>query len=924
MGKDNITITIRANQTQFAAAIAAASKSVGDLQRKVAGSSGGFKSFASQASSAFDSVANSISSMLKMGAGIALSGSFGLGAAAKAAWDQVDAVQQAKAGLDRYYSSASDVNMIMSSLVKYAQSDAGVLFNRKDLFNSAQGLAMYNIEASKVTGYVKIISRGMASGRLSWDEMDRVIGRVIATSKLGADEFDMLRKAGFNLKDGLRNASMGADELFRHLDNSIAKDVSQDLSNITPIGIRLQSALRGIGNAFLGVNDTGDKFVHGGVGYAINQMLQDMTTFLKTPELKAGIAKIGKQLAQFMKDATPVIKDVLLWMVNNMDTVVAGVNALAVAFVGAKVAALGFKIAEGITPMKAFATAIVVVVSILTFLQQKYDIFGKASQAIGSVVNWVGDRFNDLKNVAATAGTAVADAFKGVAEWFRSVFTSAWNNVKDAWSGTKSFFETKWSEITTTLKPFTDKIGQVFSDIGKKIAPVFDDVKHLVEKGIIAPFGNVWSDIQKGAQTGIKPVLKAFEPLKDAFKPIQDAIQKALLPLFKQIKRSFEEIMATIRSSLEPAFKNIGILWQKLQKTFETVKKALEPYAEELRKIWKEHGEKIMNVLKAIGAIIVGVLLAPLAVLVATIAAVVAAFMLIVVGVAKVVELASPWIKGLIELIGGIVAGIVANITGLIGVVTAVIGAAIQFVSSAIGAAATIITGLVKTVVDTISGIIAGVVTYISGILEIVRGVFTGNLDLIKNGFSQVFGGIGQIVLSVFNMIAGTVTSTMRGVFQFMIGIWNSVRSLFVGAAIAIGGAFSGAIRGALNGVFGLVEGIVNTFVNAVNGAVGMINKIPGVHIGAIGHVKLPRLATGGIIPPTPGGQHVVVAEGGQAEWVVPESKMASLIAQVIARTDGRNGAPSKNVTINNEYNVKTQVDAQRIASDMGYLASQL
>lgn len=40
----------------------------------------------------------------------------------------------------------------------------------------------------------------------------------------------------------------------------------------------------------------------------------------------------------------------------------------------------------------------------------------------------------------------------------------------------------------------------------------------------------------------------------------------------------------------------------------------------------------------------------------------------------------------------------------------------------------------------------------------------------------------------------------------------------------------------------------MNGFIGMINGVIGLINKIPGVSLGGIGYVSLPRLARGGIV----------------------------------------------------------------------------
>ena len=61
------------------------------------------------------------------------------------------------------------------------------------------------------------------------------------------------------------------------------------------------------------------------------------------------------------------------------------------------------------------------------------------------------------------------------------------------------------------------------------------------------------------------------------------------------------------------------------------------------------------------------------------------------------------------------------------------------------------------------------------------------------------------------------------------------------------------------------------------------------LHVDSLGKVKIPRLAEGGVVMPSPGGSIVNVAEAGQPEAIIPLNKMGSL----------GGGGSTYNITIN-------------------------
>lgn len=211
---------------------------------------------------------------------------------------------------------------------------------------------------------------------------------------------------------------------------------------------------------------------------------------------------------------------------------------------------------------------------------------------------------------------------------------------------------------------------------------------------------------------------------------------------------------------------------------------------------------------------------------------------------------------------------------------------------------------------------------------------FVGVLSSTITSIGQWFGGLWNAIVGVFGGAAGWFSGVFQGAWNAIVGVfsrmsgffggvWNTITGMFGRLGSFVGNTIGGAVRGAVNGALSMVERMANGFIGMINGAIGLINKIPGVHIGNIQSLHIPRLATGGIVPPTNGGSIIYAGDGGQNEWVVPESKMASLVAQINKRTNGDVGGLTKHIVVNNTYNVRDKVDAQMVASDLGYLLSQ-
>lgn len=114
----------------------------------------------------------------------------------------------------------------------------------------------------------------------------------------------------------------------------------------------------------------------------------------------------------------------------------------------------------------------------------------------------------------------------------------------------------------------------------------------------------------------------------------------------------------------------------------------------------------------------------------------------------------------------------------------------------------------------------------------------------VTNALSNVATWFGNIFSSAYE----AVTNAFSSIGSFFLGVWETVKNIFVNAGQMVGNAVGGAFKSAVNAVLGTIENVVNGFIGMINGVIGLINKIPGVSLGTLGYVNLPRLARGGIV----------------------------------------------------------------------------
>ena len=195
---------------------------------------------------------------------------------------------------------------------------------------------------------------------------------------------------------------------------------------------------------------------------------------------------------------------------------------------------------------------------------------------------------------------------------------------------------------------------------------------------------------------------------------------------------------------------------------------------------------------------------------------------------------------------------------------------------------------LLLTLVEAIPQIITALLEALPDIIDNLIAFLTDpkTIEMLIKASVQLFLALVQAV----PQILGALFSAFGQLFS---NLWNRLKSTFQSFAGNFGQALGQMFKNAINGVLSFIENFINQPINAINGLIGVINNVSGVNLGYLNRIYLGRMETGGIVPSTAGGRLILAGEGGEDEWVVPESKMASMIEQL--------GGARGNITINVE-----------------------
>lgn len=195
-----------------------------------------------------------------------------------------------------------------------------------------------------------------------------------------------------------------------------------------------------------------------------------------------------------------------------------------------------------------------------------------------------------------------------------------------------------------------------------------------------------------------------------------------------------------------------------------------------------------------------------------------------------------------------------------------------------------IVDKLAPTLAKLIEGLAPVFTTLVDALLPLVEQLLPPLVELLTalmpvlvpliTLLTDILVPIIKIIVAVFKTWLGYI----KNVIEFVGVLVNAFKTGF--------SAIVGFIKGPINLILGAIESYFNFVIKGVNLLIGGINLLlKGVNavtgmnlkVSPIGAVKIPRLAQGGVVMPSPGGSIVNVAEAGKPEAIVPLDKMGAL-----------------------------------------------
>lgn len=441
-------------------------------------------------------------------------------------------------------------------------------------------------------------------------------------------------------------------------------------------------------------------------------------------------------------------------------------------------------------------------------------------------------------------------------------------------------------------------------------------IKNL--KGDMALGNDISEDLETVKQTmkafvenNLLPMLKNIgQAILDSLPWILENVVQLIADIVKAVWDNMDEIIAAIAEGLSKAFPHFSWLFDFIKNNAEIVKFAVAGIVGavvvakitksvlDIASTFKTGFSTILSVGKSaisgIGSALNFLAANPIILIIAGIAALVTAIITLWNTNEEFRNTVIAIWQGFVEVMTTIWDGIVATVTAVwetIKLIFTTAWDAIQLVwSNAISFFQNIWNGIslaFSTVVEFFTNIFTAAWNGITAVWNTVVGFFSG----IWNGITSIFSAVGGWFSNVFGAAYNAVRNIWSGIGSFFQGVWQTICNIFSNIGVTVGNAIHDAAIASVNGILWMVENALNTPIRLLNGAIDIINYIPGVDIPHISELQLPRLATGGVLD---NGARAVLAGEDGAEAIVPLEKNTEWIGKVASQFNNTMGT-SKN-----------------------------
>jgi phage-related protein len=504
----------------------------------------------------------------------------------------------------------------------------------------------------------------------------------------------------------------------------------------------------------------------------------------------------------------------------------------------------------------------------------------KASKDAGNTAGF--DKLNNQTESIAENSSSAADAISGIGPGggvygatvkvdsdtspLEKGLSGAMNDIKTALAGFNTWiissfapiFAGIWTDLQAPISNFKAIMSKVFEDIKTLGQPLLDyfagpyttylqqafTTIGAIAVGLFDTFNMVFSDIWNIA---VFPMIEKFItvilPIMTEF---GTEVWKTLKTIFESVKTIFDMIW---KDAIAPALKLATKIWLDFVDILaEFWNKWGAPIFESIRKAWKTTTDLFVTLWKT------------------TLKPIWDTFM-------KTMD--KLWTEHLKPLLANFMDFVGEFVNGALEIYNKFIAPLVKWFVEKLGPPISkVISGLIKNIGEFLGNIVdavSGIITALKGIVQFITGVFTGDWTKAWEGIKNIF----------------------KGVFDALVGI----------------------VKTPINLIIDLINGMISGIVSGLNAMIGAANKISieapdwlggktyGIQLKTIAAPKIPRLATGTVIPPN---SEFIAMLGDQNKGVNIEAPLDTIV-EAFKKVTGQSNNGETHLTI--QLGLKTIYD---------------
>ena len=468
----------------------------------------------------------------------------------------------------------------------------------------------------------------------------------------------------------------------------------------------------------------------------------------------------------------------------------------------------------------------------------------------------------------------------------------------------------KLSQRTGIAAPELDKF--------RKVAELSDTSIKSLERA----FPALTKNMDMAAQKGKGPAFEAFERLgvavknadgslrsadsvmldiADKLQGMADGSEKAALASAVFGTRIGSELIPMLNSGGDAVRNMSTSLTQDFADSAAAFNDRIENMQEKFGDLGLRLTEALLPALEALAGVVEGLMAAfsalpgPIQSVIAAFAGIAAAavvFAPLVSAVAKLGPLLVALKPALIAIVGaltgggGVLAAIAAVFTGPVGWIALAVaaGVAIYKFRDQIAAVFKVIGDIIKTVADLYMKI------WIKPLLNTAKKIYKA----ITENWKKIFKVVSDVVKKAFNAYKRTfidpVINTGKRIYSFFADTFRRVGDAIKAPIKAAMDFIKGIVNSVFRGIGNVINGFINNINRLISGANKISNAVGGPSMPTIPNVKMPQFAKGGVVN---GPTVAMVGEGGEPEYIIPQSKMARAAANYLGGLRGSSVIPA-------------------------------